>query len=92
MVGVGQDQAGAQLAQLVGGNGLDRGLGAHGRKCRGKDRAMGCVKDAGPGVSGGRLQLKGEGRRRLRDCPVLRGGHWRHYTQPQARGRHPRRP
>ena len=42
VVGVGQDDLGADAAQVVGPQGLDRGQGAHRYEGRGPHGAMGC--------------------------------------------------
>ena len=51
VVGVSQHQAGANLFELLGGNGFDRGLGTYRGEGRGEDRTVGGVEDASAGSS-----------------------------------------
>ena len=47
VIGVGENDLGAQVLHGLGGNALDVGLGAHGHEDRGLDIAMRRVEDAG---------------------------------------------
>jgi hypothetical protein len=57
MVGIGQHHLGFGLHQMVGGQGLDGGLGSHGHKPRGLDDAMGGMENPGAGMGMAALTL-----------------------------------
>jgi hypothetical protein len=63
VIGIAKDDSGAHGAEFVGGNGLDRGLGADGHENRRLHVTSTCVKNPGSRFAGGIGLEKGEGGR-----------------------------